>query len=214
MSGHIVNGQFKSDKYSWSPPGFVPLKLTDRSAHELLWEYAQRRREVDAEFSDDLERSLRAVGFVPPATSWLPGTKLHEAWGEGWGDGWEASVRNRALLEQSLYRECRQLRDRVAELERLINTPVVDDWLEGVRVEAAHQQERWGEDHDAGKSPADWFWLIGYLAGKALFAAIAGDQDKARHHTISTGAALFNWWRAISADGLARRRPGIKPPAA
>jgi hypothetical protein len=107
--------------------------------------------------------------------------------------------------------DMREERDR---LTRLINTPTTSDWLEGVRIEAAHQQERWGTDHDAGKTAADWFWLVGYLAGKALHAANAGDQEKARHHTISTGAVLANWWRAIAADAEARMRPGIEPPAA
>jgi hypothetical protein len=33
-------------------------------AQDLLWEYAQRRRAVDAEFSDDLETALLAAGYV------------------------------------------------------------------------------------------------------------------------------------------------------
>lgn len=99
----------------------------------------------------------------------------------------------------------------LAALTAQINAPVVDDWFAGVRNEAVHQQQRWGAEHDAGKSPLDWFWLIGYLAQKAAFSAIAGDHDKAKHHTISTGAALLNWWRQI--DGLkGGMRPGIEPP--
>lgn len=99
----------------------------------------------------------------------------------------------------------------VAKLKAHINSPVTDDWLEGVRIEAAHQQERWPSDHDAGKTDPDWFWLVGYLAGKALFAAMQGNAEKAKHHTISTGAALLNWWRHIS-GAATRMRPGIEPP--
>jgi hypothetical protein len=101
---------------------------------------------------------------------------------------------------------------RIAELEAKINTPVTDDWFEGVRLEAVHQQERWGSDHDAGKTPLDWFWLIGYLAQKAAHSAIAGDADKAKHHTISTAAALRNWHRHIVGEDTSMR-PGIMPPA-
>ena len=36
---------------------------------------------------------------------------------------------------------------------------------------------RWGNDGDAGKTDADWFWLIGYLAGKALHNP-GGDEKK------------------------------------
>lgn len=211
MGSHIVDGQFQSDKYPTCPPGKVPLSVKDPTAQELLWEYAQRRREVDAEFTDDLECALKAAGFAPPATCWLPNTKLHQAWGEGWGAGWDASVRNRGRLERSLYDELEVLRRRVAELEALINTPTIDDWIEGVRLEAAHQQDRWGSEHDAGKTDPDWFWLVGYLAGKALFARMQGNLDKAKHHTISTGAALLNWWRHIMGEET-RMRPGIEPP--
>lgn len=65
MGSHIVDGKFQSDKYDWSKPGFVPLKVSDKMAQPVLWEYAQSRRAVDAEFADDLEQALRAEGFVP-----------------------------------------------------------------------------------------------------------------------------------------------------
>ena len=64
MGAHLIDGKFKSDKYEWSPPGFVPLKLTDAATHDLLWEYAQRRRVVDAEFADDLEAALKLAGYT------------------------------------------------------------------------------------------------------------------------------------------------------
>jgi len=65
MGAHIVNGQFQSDKYPMCPPGKVPLSVKDATAQDLLWEYAQRRRAVDAEFSADLETALRTAGYVP-----------------------------------------------------------------------------------------------------------------------------------------------------
>lgn len=65
MGSHIVNGQFQSDKYPTCPPGKVPLSVKDTTAQDLLWEYAQRRRVVDAEFADDLETALKAAGYVP-----------------------------------------------------------------------------------------------------------------------------------------------------
>jgi hypothetical protein len=63
---HIVNGEWKSDKYAWCLPGFVPLKLTDKTAQPLLWQYAQVRRVVDADFSRDLELCLKYEGYEPP----------------------------------------------------------------------------------------------------------------------------------------------------
>ncbi|MGH8417985.1 MAG: hypothetical protein ACRER8_11995 [Pseudomonas sp.] len=102
---------------------------------------------------------------------------------------------------------------RVDDLETMLNTPHTAEWFEGVRLEAGHQIGRWGTGHDSGKAPADWFWLIGYLAQKAMTAQMYGDDEKARHHTISTGAVMLNWFRAIVGDSAAMR-PGIEKPAA
>ena len=105
--------------------------------------------------------------------------------------------------------------DERAELERLrmlVNTPTLHSFRDGVVLEAAHQRERWGSEHDVGKAPADWFWLVGYLAGKALHAQTSGDTEKALHHTISTAAALANWHASITGEHTAMR-PGIDPAA-
>lgn len=101
----------------------------------------------------------------------------------------------------------KRLSDLEAENARLkaeLNTPETADFLEGVRREAAHQRVRWGSAHDAGKTPADWFWLIGYLAGKALHF-----PEKRLHHCISTAAALLNWH--LQESGKTNMRPGINP---
>lgn len=106
-------------------------------------------------------------------------------------------------------------RDAAVEAARkaVINSPETADFMSAVPLEAAHQRERWGVDHDAGKSPFDWFWLIGYLAQKAADAAVRGDVEKAKHHTISTGAALANWHAALSGKD-SRFQPGITPKPA
>lgn len=106
---------------------------------------------------------------------------------------------------------CLALEAEYARLTALLNTPELHDFARGVVLEAQHQRERWGSDHDAGKGPLDWFWLIGYLAQKSAHAAIAGDREKALHHTISTAAALANWHAALSGADTTMR-PGIAEP--
>ena len=108
------------------------------------------------------------------------------------------TIVSRDILE--ICEENSQLRERrdkaVAELNRMreiINRPHIGMWTEEVIFEAAHQRERWPSESDATKKPTDWFWLVGYLAGKALAAHMAGDTDKLRHHTVSTGAVLAHW---------------------
>ena len=92
----------------------------------------------------------------------------------------------------------------------IINAPETADFMAGVPLEAAHQRERWGSDHDAGKQSEDWVFLVGWLLGKACVAARAGDLEKAKHHTISGAAALSNWHAALSGADTSMR-PGIDP---
>lgn len=65
MGAHLIDGEFQSDKYPSCPRGKVPLSVKDTTAQDLLWEYAQRRRVVDAEFSADMEAALRTAGYRP-----------------------------------------------------------------------------------------------------------------------------------------------------
>ncbi len=100
------------------------------------------------------------------------------------------------------------LRAENTRLNAIINTPQADDFLRAVSTEAEHQRQRWSSSHDAGKTAADWFWLIGYLAGKALHAHVMGNQEKAEHHIITTAAACANWHRALFER--TNMRPGIE----
>jgi len=63
MGSHLIDGKFQSDKYPTCPRGKVPLSIEDPMAQDLLWEYAQRRRSVDGEFSADLETALGIAGY-------------------------------------------------------------------------------------------------------------------------------------------------------
>lgn len=105
-----------------------------------------------------------------------------------------------AIAVQELMQERDLLLIEVAALRELVNTPMFDDFTEAVKREAAHQVQRWGKAHDRSKSAENWFWLVGFLAGKALRSAITGDKEKAQHHTISSAAALMQWHAAITAD--------------
>lgn len=64
---HLIGGEFQSDKYPTCPRGKVPLSVKDKTAQDLLWEYAQRRRSVDAEFASDLEIALKSHGYTAAA---------------------------------------------------------------------------------------------------------------------------------------------------
>jgi len=118
-------------------------------------------------------------------------------------------------------------------LTALVSTPELIDFQMAMPLEAVHQQERWGCEHDGGKTPADWFWLIGHLASRALEhhkeaerldgeisnasdpgyevlrKQIAHHREKAVHHCITTAAACANWHMAVV--GKISMRPGVDP---
>lgn len=107
--------------------------------------------------------------------------------------------------------ELRLVREEVARLNAIIHTPHTSDFLQAVSIEAEYQVQRWGTADREGKEPHDWFWLLGYLAGKALTAFLKGDQAKGLHHIVSSGAALMNWHRYTTGKSTAMR-PGIGNP--
>ena len=92
------------------------------------------------------------------------------------------------------------MEDEIEGLRKALNTQLLSDFTEAVQREAAHQVARWGEGHDAGKSPEDWLWLIAYLATKATQAARYGDRDKYLHHIVTQAAACANWHRHALAE--------------
>ena len=102
-------------------------------------------------------------------------------------------------------------------LDAIINTPELVDFPKAVMLEAAHQEQRWGSADREGKTPQEWFWLVGYLSGRALAhhkeaERLAGDpygangtrdpsiayhREKAVHHTITAAAALAHWHASV-----------------
>jgi len=104
-----------------------------------------------------------------------------------------------------LYASPRASERRDAEKYRALHTPEIHNFIDAIEREALYQREKWGSSHDAGKTDADWFWLIGHLAGKALLK-----PEKALHHIITTAAACLNWHAAKLGTHTAMR-PGIGP---
>ncbi|HEY1814853.1 MAG TPA: hypothetical protein VGG74_21045 [Kofleriaceae bacterium] len=101
-----------------------------------------------------------------------------------------------------------QLAAEVLRLTHELNTPQTANFIDAVRVEAAHQRERWGADHDAGKRPEDWITLYTYLLGKAAKAHFDGDRAKLLHHIITVAAVALNWHANATGEDM-RMRPGV-----
>jgi len=122
-------------------------------------------------------------------------------------EGW-LLPKNSRFIEEAQPAVVLNLIAKVRALRAELNTPHTTNFLDAVRIEAAHQRERWGAAHDEGKAPEDWFWLLGWLAGKAVRAAMFGDREKALHHTISSAAVLLNWHAHMS-GASSSMQPGL-----
>lgn len=99
---------------------------------------------------------------------------------------------------------------RALAAEAKLNAPELVSFRDAVVLEAAHQRERWGTDHDGGKTVEDWLWLVAYLATKASQANRYGDREKYIHHIITCGAACANW-HAFAIGVNSAMRPGVDP---
>lgn len=126
-----------------------------------------------------------------------------------------ATPRTDALVDEFGIPDAKRLRamnirlvDLCRELEGLINSPEIHDFVEAVKREAAHQRERWGSEHDEGKTAEDWLWLVAYLSTKATQASRYSDRDKYLHHIITCAAACLNW-HANAAGTDSAMRPGV-----
>lgn len=106
-------------------------------------------------------------------------------------------VQERKIRE--LEKERDDLLNQLNALRNEINSPELGDFIVGVRKEVAHQKGRWGNS-DSSKNVTDWYWLIGYLGGKALNAYFCKDMDKVRHHIITTAAACYHWHRQMKPE--------------
>jgi len=104
--------------------------------------------------------------------------------------------------------ELTQLKSERDRAESLINNPEINNFIEGVKSEAAHQVKRWGENHDGLKTPEDWLWLLAYLSTKATQASRYGDKEKYLHHIVTCAAACFNWHKKVSTpEPLSKETP-------
>lgn len=83
-------------------------------------------------------------------------------------------------------------------IKRKLNTPELTNFIEGVRLEAVHQQEKWGPEHDKRKRPGDWSLLLDYIKGKQVKAVWDGDLDKLKHHLITMSAICYNYHKCIT----------------
>lgn len=200
-------------------------------AKELILQHQAARKQIEkhnfrAHLDECADKAAQMPGYAqeclkPVTNSGIskPRAAYYYIRERGEGEDWRATseqaylnAREDATMDTTtLWDMYQSEKDNRERFQALLNTPEVEDFLQGVKVEAPHQVERWTATHDDGKYASDWFWLVGFLAGKILHNLAIGEIDKARHHCITTAAALYNWHAAITGKSSAMR-PGIANP--
>jgi len=82
--------------------------------------------------------------------------------------------------------------DMLNNFDQLVNNPEIDNFLEGVRLESAHQTEKHGFAFEVEKSPHDYILVMDYLKGKQVTAIWGLDVEKYKHHLITLSAVCLN----------------------
>ncbi len=100
-----------------------------------------------------------------------------------------------------LKRQVERLEEKNARLKSLINRPELDDFIEGFKIEAAHQTERWGETDEELKPPHHYILVYNKLLGKLAVSVFDRNEEKFRHHLITLAASGFNCFRQIQKEG-------------
>ncbi|PCJ57339.1 MAG: hypothetical protein COA65_09780 [Rhodospirillaceae bacterium] len=87
--------------------------------------------------------------------------------------------------------------ERIKELETLINSPEINDFLEGVKLESAHQTERHNRKLEENKYPHDYALVLDKLKGKQALSIWDKNTEKYKHHLITMAAVCFNVHRQV-----------------
>ncbi len=93
------------------------------------------------------------------------------------------------------------MKDRLSYLEDLINNPEINNFIEGIKIESAHQTERWGLEVEESKYPHDFALVMDKLKGKQAQAIWDKDKEKYKHHLITLAAVCLNVHRQIDKEG-------------
>lgn len=94
-----------------------------------------------------------------------------------------------------------QIEGFIKAVQILINTPEIENFIEGLKTEAAHQTEKWGEAHEESKFPQDYSLVLDKLKGKQALAIWDRDIEKYKHHLITMAAVCHNIHRQIDKPG-------------
>lgn len=78
------------------------------------------------------------------------------------------------------------------DLYAMLNRPEVEDFIQGVGVESAHQVMRWTAETEMSNPPHHYVMVVNKLLGKLCVAIWDRDREKFKHHAITIAAVMSN----------------------
>lgn len=91
--------------------------------------------------------------------------------------------------------------DQLLFIEKLVNSPEINDFLKGVQLEAVHQVQRWGIENEEASPPHHFILVFAKLLGKMSTDVFDRDVEKFKHHCIAVAAEMHNIHRQIDKEG-------------
>jgi hypothetical protein len=82
-------------------------------------------------------------------------------------------------------------------VDTIINTPITEDFIQGLKNEIQHQKQRSGASHDADKSLSNWVRLIHHVSRKVSEADWDQKPENVKHNIIRNASALFGFHRTL-----------------
>jgi hypothetical protein len=79
-----------------------------------------------------------------------------------------------------------------------INKPSTVGFIESVKIEMAHQYEKWGDE--SHKPLLHFTSVLTYLVGKLIRAAWDGDKQKIKHHLMTVAAVAGSAYKYYFPD--------------
>lgn len=104
-------------------------------------------------------------------------------------------------MDDYLDGETTELKKQIEKLNLLINNPELNNFIEAIKIESAHQTERWGREHEENSPPHHYVLVANKLLGKIATSIFDSDSDKFKHHCITLASMLHNCHRQIDKAG-------------
>jgi len=189
----------------------VPIQDQERAKKMIELLLYEKRKELTFQDISSLDVMANVI-YGPFTVGYEIKTMLSHGWVPSYNDPdninghpnaepMEVAILYEEAQQETLVDQLAEAKARIAYLEGLINSPEINSFIEGVKIESTHQTERWGLQEEY--MPGHFVMVANKLLGKMCVDIWDGKTDKFKHHCIALAAVMFNVHRQIDKKGTA-----------